>query len=209
MKNMNMEQMKKRLHVDFSGEIGIDAGGLTKDFFSELSKEIFNTERKLFNLASNGSTYYPSPQSYREKEYLPKFKFIGRVIGKALYEQCLLECYFVKPIYKIILGEQITLKDLESFDHQLYKAFTWMVSNDITSMDLKYVVEAQHSATGQDEELIPGGKKIAVTNENKIDFLERLIAYKLFGCFDKQIDSFLEGFEELIPRDLINIFTPN
>ncbi len=61
MRNMSVDQMKKRLHIDFAGEIGIDAGGLTKDFFSELSKEIFNAERKLFKFASNGSTYYPNP----------------------------------------------------------------------------------------------------------------------------------------------------
>mmetsp|Transcript_44388 Transcript_44388/g.32445 ORF Transcript_44388/g.32445 Transcript_44388/m.32445 type:complete len:196 (+) Transcript_44388:460-1047(+) len=141
LKNMSVDQMKKRLHVDFSGEVGIDAGGLTKDFFSELSKEIFNADRKLFSLASNGSTYYPSPQSAKEKEFSDKFKFIGRVIGKALYEECLLECYFVKPIYKIMLGEQITLKDLEAYDNSLFKAFTWMMANDITAMDQKFVVE--------------------------------------------------------------------
>jgi len=208
-KNMSVDQMKKRLHVDFTGEVGIDAGGLTKDFFSELSKEIFNAERKLFCVASNGSTYYPSPKSNLEKEYVDKFKFIGRVIGKALYEECLLECYFVKPIYKIVLGEQITLKDLESYDNQLYKAFTWMLANDITPMDQRFVVEAQYSATGEDEDLIPGGSHIPVTNENKSQFLEKLIYYKLYGCIQKQIESFVEGFEELIPKDLINIFTPN
>jgi len=50
---------------------------------------------------------------------------------------------------------------------------------------------------------------LQVNNENKNQFLEKLIYYKLYGCIQKQIDSFLQGFEELIPRDLISIFTPN
>lgn len=48
------------LHVDFTGERGADAGGLTRDFFIELSRAMFNPNYSLFNLTSNGVTYYPN-----------------------------------------------------------------------------------------------------------------------------------------------------
>lgn len=125
------EEMKGRLHIQFTGERGQDAGGLTRDFFIELSREMFNPNYSLFNLSSSGSTYYPNPKSYVERDHLKYFKFIGRVIGKALFEECLLECYFVKSFYKIMTGEPLTFQDLEDFDNEFFNNLKWCLENDI------------------------------------------------------------------------------
>lgn len=58
----------------------------------------------------------------------------------------------------------------------------------------------------EDFELIENGRNIAVTNENKDQYIEKLTYFKLYQCIQKQIDAFLEGFYELIPKDLISIF---
>ncbi len=100
-------ELKGRLHISFTGERGQDAGGLTRDFFIELSREMFNPNYSLFILSSSGSTYLPNPKSYVEVDHLRYFKFIGRILGKALFDECLLECYFVKSFYKIMLGETL------------------------------------------------------------------------------------------------------
>ena len=104
----------------FIGEGGIDASGLTKDFFCELSKEIFKSDMKLFKQTSNYSTYYLNPGSRDDQDHLKYFTFIGRVFGKAIFEECLLECYFAKAFYKFIIGDLLELKDIESYDNQLY-----------------------------------------------------------------------------------------
>ena len=44
--------------------MGIDAGGLTRDFFIDLSKAMFKPDYALFNLSNNGSTYYTNDKSY-------------------------------------------------------------------------------------------------------------------------------------------------
>ena len=62
------------------------------------------------------------------------FKFIGRVIGKALFDECLLECYFVKSLYKIILGEPLNFKDVEDYDNKFYQNLEWCLKNDITAL---------------------------------------------------------------------------
>jgi hypothetical protein len=38
----------------------MDVGGLTRDFFIELSKEMFNPNYSLFTKSANGSTYMPN-----------------------------------------------------------------------------------------------------------------------------------------------------
>ena len=102
--HLNAKEMMGRIHVDFAGERGQDVGGLTRDFFIELSKEMFNQNYSLFKKSDNGSTYMPNPKSYIQTDHIRYFKFIGRVIGKALFEGCLLECYFVRSIYKMLIG---------------------------------------------------------------------------------------------------------
>src|SRR3569833_3379410 len=68
------DQMKNRLHIQFMGERGQDVGGLLRDFYIELSREMFNPNYSLFTLSSSGSTYYPDPKSYQEKDHLKYFR---------------------------------------------------------------------------------------------------------------------------------------
>jgi E3 ubiquitin-protein ligase HUWE1 len=102
--HLTPKELKGKIKVDFAGERGMDVGGLTRDFFIELSKEMFNPNYSLFTKSANGSTYMPNQKSYVHPDHIRFFKFIGRVIGKALFEGCLLECYFVKSIYKMLIG---------------------------------------------------------------------------------------------------------
>ena len=42
MGHLTPAELKGKISVDFTGERGQDVGGLTRDFFIELSKEMFN-----------------------------------------------------------------------------------------------------------------------------------------------------------------------
>ena len=103
--------MKGKLSIDFVGENGTDVGGLTRDFFTEISKAMVNPDYSLFKLTSNGVSFYPNNQSYINEEHLDYFKFVGRIIGKALYDNQLLECHFSKPLYKMMIGEDLSFED--------------------------------------------------------------------------------------------------
>lgn len=46
-----------------------------------------------------------------------------------------------------------------------------------------------------------------MTNENKEYYVERKAYYHLYKSVQEQIDAFLDGFYEIIPRDLVSIFT--
>lgn len=200
------DEMKGRMHIQFTGERGQDAGGLTRDFFIELSREMFNPSYSLFILSSSGSTYYPNPKSYVERDHLRYFKFIGRILGKALFDECLLECYFVKSLYKIMAGEALSFADIEDFDNEFYTNLKWCLENDVSCLMTTFVVEQDFFGKAEEIELVEGGKTIQVTNDNKHSYVEKLTYYKLYKCIQKQVDSFLEGFYELIPKDLVSIF---
>ena len=167
---------------------------------------MFNPNYSLFILSSNGSTYYPYPKSAIQADHLLYFKFIGRIVAKALMEECLLECYFVKSFYKMITGEPLMVSDMEDFDNVLYNNLKWSVSNDITTLQTTFVAQVDNFGSMQDYELIEGGSKIEVNNNNKTLFIEKMVEFKLYKSIQQQIDAFLEGFYELIPKDVISMF---
>ncbi|GJY99025.1 retrovirus-related pol polyprotein LINE-1 [Tanacetum coccineum] len=57
-----------------------------------------------------------------------------------------------------------------------------------------------------DHELKPGGRNTRVTEETKHEYVDLVAEHILTNAIRPQINSFLEGFNELIPRDLISIF---
>ncbi|TNV74568.1 hypothetical protein FGO68_gene5813 [Halteria grandinella] len=206
LKDKQADELKGRLHISFTGERGQDAGGLTRDFFIELSRAMFNPNYSLFVASSSGSSYYPNPKSYIESQHLQYFKFIGRIVGKAIFDECLLECYFVKSLYKIMTGEPLSITDLEDFDNAYYNNLKWCLENDVSILETTMSLEQDYFGKTEEIELVPNGKNIPLTNENKWDYVEKVSKYRLYGAIQKQIDAFLEGFHELIPKELVSIF---
>jgi E3 ubiquitin-protein ligase HUWE1 len=102
---------------------------------------MFNPNYSLFNLSSSGSTYYPNPKSNVERDHLRYFKFIGRVIGKSIFDECLLECYFVRSLYKIMSGEALTFYDLEDFDNEFFNNLKWCLENDVEALNTTFSIE--------------------------------------------------------------------
>lgn len=75
------QDLKGRLTVNFQGEEGIDAGGLTREWYQVLSRVIFDRGALLFTTVGNDSTFQPNPNSVYQTEHLSYFKFVGRVVS--------------------------------------------------------------------------------------------------------------------------------
>merc|ERR1719446_1163130 len=74
------EEMRAKIQVQFQGEEGIDAGGVGKEWYSALAKEIFNPNYALFVQAGGKAcTYHPNIMSgVVNKDHHKFFQFIGR-----------------------------------------------------------------------------------------------------------------------------------
>lgn len=91
-----------KLSIRFHGEEGVDAGGVTREWFQVMARQMFNPDYALFiPVASDRTTFHPSRMSGVNPEHLSFFKFIGRIIGKALYEGRVLDCHFSRAVYKV------------------------------------------------------------------------------------------------------------
>ena len=118
-------ELRGKTKVTFEGEPGIDATGVTRDFWIELSKAMFNPDYSLFNLSSNGVSYYANSQSYINPDHLNFFKFVGRMVGKAIFDGQLLECFFARSLYKMMIGEELQFEDMSDMDNDCYRNMKW------------------------------------------------------------------------------------
>lgn len=96
------ELLKTKLWIEFEGEAGLDYGGLAREWFYLLSKEMFNPYYGLFEYsAMDNYTLQINPFSgLCNEDHLHYFKFIGRVAGMAVYHGKLLDAFFIRPFYK-------------------------------------------------------------------------------------------------------------
>jgi E3 ubiquitin-protein ligase HUWE1 len=54
-------------------------------------------------------------------------------------------------------------------------------------------------------DLKPNGRNIAVTDDNKDEYIQLIAEYRLTTSIKEQLDAFLEGFYEIVPKEHIAI----
>uniref|UniRef100_A0A8C2WWL7 E3 ubiquitin-protein ligase HUWE1 n=1 Tax=Cyclopterus lumpus TaxID=8103 RepID=A0A8C2WWL7_CYCLU len=204
------EDMKNRLYIVFEGEEGQDAGGLLREWYMIISREMFNPMYALFRTSPGDRvTYTINPSSHCNPNHLSYFKFVGRVVAKAVYDNRLLECYFTRSFYKHILGKSVRYTDMESEDYPFFQGLVYLLENDVSTLgyELAFSTEVQEFGVCEVRDLKPNGANILVTEENKKEYVHLVCQMKMTGAIRKQLAAFLEGFYEIIPKRLISIFT--
>uniref|UniRef100_A0A6G1SIY8 HECT-type E3 ubiquitin transferase n=1 Tax=Aceria tosichella TaxID=561515 RepID=A0A6G1SIY8_9ACAR len=209
---MQPRDLKKRLLIKFRGEEGLDYGGVAREWFYLLSREILNPNHGLFQYTSDDNyNLQINPDSkivysvYRE--HLAYMNFCGRIIGMAVFHGHFIEGRFTLPFYKMLLRKPITLDDIEFVDPDLHRSLCWMLENDITDViDTTFLV--QHNAFGQlqEHELKPGGREIQVTEENKAEYVSLYVNYRCRRGIENQFNALQRGFYELIQPNLVENF---
>lgn len=58
---------------------------LFSEFLEETIKRVFDPSLNLFRVTTE-ERLYPSPNSYLQDNHLQLFEFVGRMLGKAVYE---------------------------------------------------------------------------------------------------------------------------
>ncbi|XP_039430503.1 E3 ubiquitin-protein ligase Nedd-4 isoform X1 [Culex pipiens pallens] len=206
-----VDLLKTKLWVEFEGEAGLDYGGLAREWFYLLSKEMFNPYYGLFEYsAMDNYTLQINPFSgLCNEEHLNYFKFIGRIAGMAVYHGKLLDAFFIRPFYKMMLQKQIDLRDMESVDTEYYNSLLYIKENDPSELMLTFSVDEESFGTTSQRELKPDGANIEVTNENKDEYIRLVIEWRFVARVKSQMQAFLEGFGSLVPLNLLKIFDEN
>ncbi|RDW91229.1 putative ubiquitin-protein ligase-1 [Coleophoma crateriformis] len=200
--------LKKRLMIKFDGEDGLDYGGLSREFFFLLSHEMFNPFYCLFEYSAHDNyTLQINPHSGINPEHLNYFKFIGRVVGLAIFHRRFLDAFFIGALYKMMLNKAVSLSDMEGVDADFHRSLQWMLDNPIEGvLDQTFSTEDERFGQTQVEDLKPGGRDIEVTDENKKEYVDLMVKWRIQKRIDEQFQAFITGFHELIPAELVNVF---
>lgn len=154
-------------------EAGIDQDGVFKEFLEESIKRVFDPSLNLFK-ATCEERLYPSPTSYLQDNHLQLFEFVGGMLGKAVYEGIVVDVPFASFFLSQVSGQTAQalyscLDELPSLDPELYRSLNYIkhYESDVSELDLTFSVDDDNLGKVVTHELVPGGKALAVTNENK------------------------------------------
>jgi E3 ubiquitin-protein ligase HUWE1 len=197
------------LSVTFSGEEGVDAGGLRREWFAIMAREMLDPHKALFMPSADGSSSQPNPHSYVNEDHLSYFHLAGRTVGKAVLDGELLDVHFTRSFYKHILGKPVTYHDVESIDPEFYRNLVNVLNMAIDDLylGLTFSVSVDEFGVQRTVELIPDGENVDVTDANKMQYIDLLTQHKMTHSISGQIDAFLTSFHELVPADTISIFS--
>ncbi|KAF9814607.1 hypothetical protein SFRURICE_001768 [Spodoptera frugiperda] len=194
-------------------EAGIDQDGVFKEFLEETIKRVFDPSLNLFRVTSE-ERLYPSPTSCLQDNHLQLFEFIGRMLGKAVYEGIVVDVPFASFFLSQVLGQTQQalyswIDELPSLDRDLYRSLTYIkhFQGDISSLELTFSVDEERLGEIVTHELVPGGKAVPVTNENKINYIHLMAHFRMHTQIKDQTNAFIKGFRTIINPEWLSLFS--
>lgn len=216
--------IKKGLRIDFVGEEGIDSGGLRKEWFLLLVREIFDPTHGLFIYDEDSQYCYFNPYCFESSE---QFFLVGVLLGLAIYNSTILDVAFPPFVFKKMLasapstGDKLTstpkithgysLEDLAEFRPALAKGLRQLLEFDGDVQEIfcrDFVIEMDRYGEKLEVPLCPGGEKRAVTNSNRKEFVDMYIRYMLDTAVARQYEPFKRGFFTVCGGNALSLFRP-
>jgi len=189
-------------------EEGADAGGLFKDFISEMIKILYNPEYGLLIALQGNHDLFLNPNSRitfgdGDEKY---FVILGYILAKSLQMGITLNVSFSRVFLRKLQGLPNYFKELRQFDEELFTQLNKLKSyEDVESLGLTFSTVEDFSK--KEIELIPGGASIPVTNENVIKYTYFTANYKMNLQVKRQFASFVKGFERVFGVSFLKLFS--
>ncbi|KAI4215825.1 MAG: hypothetical protein LQ351_001813 [Letrouitia transgressa] len=255
------EGLKEPIQISFvdkfdTVEEGIDGGGVTKEFLTSVTNEAFSSRNGLDLFIENDQhLLYPNPMALDERkellsqaeivqgslewndnmrDLLRRFEFMGRIIGKCLYEGILVDVHFAGFfLLKWALtggsrsaskesGYRANLNDLRDLDEGLYQGLLQLKNypGNVEDFSLNFEVTDtlfyrepqtydQSLQKPVTRELRPGGSQIPVTNENRLVYISFIARHRLQVQPFPQTSAFLKGLGTIISPSWLSMFNQN
>eukprot|EP01064_Diplonema_japonicum_P039501 TRINITY_DN9915_c0_g4_i1.p1 TRINITY_DN9915_c0_g4~~TRINITY_DN9915_c0_g4_i1.p1 ORF type:complete len:898 (+),score=194.63 TRINITY_DN9915_c0_g4_i1:35-2728(+) len=213
---MTPDELKMKARVAFISRDGVEEAGfgdgVFKEFLAELSKVAFNPAHGLF-LETEANEVFPNPSSNEEHLYgeghLERYRFLGRVLGKALYEGILIDLPLTKFFRNSLLERSNCMHDLSSLDPELHKnllQLKTMLPDEVESVGLVFAVTVDRVGITKTIEFFPGGADTPVTDENKMRYIHMMSYFKLTQQISKQVTAMKEGLQEVVSPSWLRMF---
>lgn len=204
------ENLLKKLVVVFKGEQGVDAGGVSREFFYLLCNAGFSPDYGMFEKIP-GDKYWFSSANLESPVY---FSLLGTVVALALYNFVILPIRFPKVLYKKLKGQKLTLNDLRELDEGLVESFLALRKirddgGDVQEAELNFTRTCKNFDSVMVIPLKEDGENIPVTNDNLEEYIELYSDHIMNVSVEKQFTNFRKGYMKLCSQPIFEIFEPD
>ncbi|KAM0355945.1 hypothetical protein ACHAPU_000334 [Fusarium lateritium] len=242
------EGLKDPIQITFvdqfgTAEAGIDGGGVTKEFLISVTSEAFSAEHGKGMFTSNEKgLLFPDPTAldvlrnrlrmsglsetdgeYRETitSVLRRFEFLGRIVGKCMYEGILVDLafagFFLLKWASTGPNDENNYKgsvnDLRDMDEDLYNGMLRLKNypGDVSELGVDFTIADQVSQPGDPvktitKKLIANGDQVYVTNDNRLLYISYVARHRLVVQPAPQTSAFLRGLRSIISPTWLSMF---
>jgi len=155
---------------------------------------------------------YPNPSSKlaHGADHIVLFEFLGRILGKALYEGITIQPQFAHLFLSFLRGDHTylhLLTDLSTIDSQLYGNLMFLKTyeGDVSDLCLTFTVNNDDFGV-KEVPLIANGASIEVTNMNKRRYIYLVAKHHVSDRIKEQSDAFTRGLWDVIDRSWLRLF---
>lgn len=215
------ELLAPSMKVFFEGEVGVDAGGLARDWFDSVAVALQDGAGgvqgfSLLTMAPD-QTLMPRPigadrgeiKEGEEAKYRALLA-VGRFVALAVLRRQPLPLSVSLVACKHLLQEPIGMGDVRRLDVEFYRARVEPVLREGGPAALAAALGEPLTFTSaptelrpKPEELLPGGASTVVTEDNKTEYVQLLCQAYLCGGLRREISAMLRGFWDLLPLEVL------
>jgi hypothetical protein len=219
--------------VDFEGQEGLDNGGLTKAWVSEIGFALWGDE-ELFDSHSGGSFFKPDSSEWLMLDGVPVassdfYRWTGNFVAYALYQRCLLDCrlcsWVFRSIFRSAASQKELLRDPSLRDGPRWPVPEWpdtpegedLMLSDMACLDhtvannlwrVRHELNAEElrwlDFTYSGVELEPGGADQQVTVESRGKYVRLVCDVLLRQRCRLGHQAFIDGFFEVVPPHVLD-----
>ncbi|MCJ1449265.1 MAG: putative E3 ubiquitin-protein ligase [Stictis urceolatum] len=218
------EDIKKGLRIEFIGEEGVDAGGLRKEWFLLLVREVFDPDHGLFIYDEESHYCYFNPNSFETSD---QFFLVGVVLGLAIYNSTILDVALPPFAFRKLLASaptytgpsttavrpnpMYTLDDLAEWKPSLARGLGQLLDHEgdvETTFCRDFVADVDRYGSISQVPLCLNGESRHVTESNRREFVELYIRYLLDISVARQYEPFKRGFYTVCGGNALSLFRP-
>lgn len=204
------DDLKKPLKVMFIGEDGYDAGGVKKEFFMLLLREILDLKYGMFIFYEETNMIWFNDQTLEGSDM---YDLIGKLCGLAIYNSTIIDLPFPLVLYKKLLKEAPTIQDIAHLSPSMARGLESLLKYDGDDFEstfcLNFEITRQRFDQTINVELVPNGSKIPVTKENVKQYVNAYIDFILNKSVEHAFNAFNSGFHHVCGSKVLELFHPS
>ncbi|XP_047280955.1 putative E3 ubiquitin-protein ligase HERC4 isoform X11 [Homo sapiens] len=201
---------KKPLKVIFVGEDAVDAGGVRKEFFLLIMRELLDPKYGMFRYYEDSRLIWFSDKTFEDSDL---FHLIGVICGLAIYNCTIVDLHFPLALYKKLLKKKPSLDDLKELMPDVGRSMQQLLDypeDDIEeTFCLNFTITVENFGATEVKELVLNGADTAVNKQNRQEFVDAYVDYIFNKSVASLFDAFHAGFHKVCGGKVLLLFQPN